>query len=71
MDIHCCYNRTVIDRNTKKAARKDADIRVRVTRREKAAFNLAARRDGRTLSNWLRWLARRAAGKREQESAWG
>lgn len=48
-----------VARRKPKSQRKDADIRVRVTPSEKRAFEAAAARDGRDLSNWLRWVAQR------------
>lgn len=64
MDIQCGYNGPVPISKRRKAtsARKVEDIRLRVTKAEKAAFNKAAKSEGRGLSNWLRWHARKAAG---------
>ncbi len=45
---------------------KDESLRLRLTTEEKDAFNAAAKREGRDLSNWLRWVARRAAGINEE-----
>lgn len=50
-----------------RADRKDLEIRVRLSPREKAAFVGAAKKAGRNLSNWLCWLAGRAAGLIEDE----
>lgn len=41
---------------------KNESIRLRLTTAEKAAFTKAAEKQGRDLSNWLRWLASREAG---------
>ena len=43
-------------------AMKSITIRLRLTEEEKAAWARAADKDGRDLSNWLRWVANRAAG---------
>jgi uncharacterized protein (DUF1778 family) len=48
-------------RRKAKAERKEESIRLRLTTEEKTAFNEAAAREGRDLSNWLRWVARREA----------
>jgi len=40
-------------------------MRLRLSSADKKAFAAAARREGRDLSNWLRWIARRAAGVAE------
>jgi len=45
-----------------KSERKEDSMRLRLTSAEKKAFNQAATREGRDLSNWLRWVARREAG---------
>lgn len=42
--------------------RKEGEIRVRVTVKEKEAWTTKARSDGRDLSGWLRFLANREAG---------
>jgi uncharacterized protein (DUF1778 family) len=44
-------------------ARKDAAIRLRLTIEQKEAFEAAARRAGLDLSNWLRSIAIREAGR--------
>jgi hypothetical protein len=49
-------------RRKPRGERKDFDIRLRVTKAEKFAFTEAAKRDGRGLSNWLRYVAAKAAG---------
>lgn len=49
-------------RRKPKGERKDEEIRIRVTAEEKAAFNAAAKKQGRELSNWLRFVANEAAG---------
>ena len=54
-------------RRKPKSERKDNDIRIRVTTEEKDAFNAAAKKEDRELSNWLRWLARRASGMSEDK----
>jgi hypothetical protein len=41
--------------------RKEESIRIRVTTSEKDAWSLAAERDGRDLSGWLRFIANREA----------
>ena len=65
MDIRCCYNGPVATtsrrRRKPRDERKDFDIRLRVTKDEKAAFTEAARLDGRDLSGWLRFVAAKAA----------
>ena len=38
------------------AARRGARISVRVSAEQRARFERAAHRNGRTLANWLRWL---------------
>lgn len=45
-----------------KGERKEESIRLRLTTEEKEAFANAAAKEGRDLSNWLRWVASRAAG---------
>lgn len=40
---------------------KEEVIRLRITTDEKARFNAAATASGRTLSNWIRWIANREA----------
>jgi uncharacterized protein (DUF1778 family) len=50
-------------RRKAKDERKDASIRVRLTAEEKEAWTKAALKDGRDLSNWLRWLASQASGR--------
>jgi hypothetical protein len=49
-------------RRKPKGDRKEASIRLRLTDAEKEAFVKAAEREGRDLSNWIRWVAGRAAG---------
>lgn len=49
-------------RRKAKNQRKDELIRVRLTATEKEAFTKAAEKEGRDLSNWLRWVARRESG---------
>jgi hypothetical protein len=43
--------------------RKEESIRIRVTATEKVAWEVAAARDGRDLSGWLRFIANREAGE--------
>jgi uncharacterized protein (DUF1778 family) len=59
MDRQRSYNGRVAASTRRKArgTRKDEEIRLRVTAAEKKAFTAAALRDGRDLSNWLRWVA--------------
>jgi uncharacterized protein (DUF1778 family) len=45
--------------------RKEESIRIRVTATEKAAWEVAAERDGRDLSGWLRFIANREAEVRK------
>lgn len=49
-------------RRKPKAERKEMQLRLRLTATEKRAFTAAATREDRSLSNWLRRVARRAAG---------
>lgn len=49
-------------RRKTKNERKDESIRLRLTAVEKDAFAKAAEKEGRDLSNWIRWIAGRAAG---------
>jgi hypothetical protein len=42
--------------------RKEESIRIRVTTTEKDAWTIAAERDGRDVSGWLRFIANREAG---------
>jgi hypothetical protein len=51
----------VSKRRKSQSERKQEDIRVRVTAAEKQAWMLAAKKDGRDLSGWLRFLANREA----------
>jgi hypothetical protein len=41
---------------------KGESMRIRVTAAEKEAWTVAAERDGRDLSGWLRFIANREAG---------
>jgi hypothetical protein len=41
---------------------KEESMRVRVTATEKAAWARAAKKDGRGVSGWLRFIANREAG---------
>jgi hypothetical protein len=50
-----------IKRRKPKDARKEASMRLRVTSAEKEAWTRAAGKDGRDLSNWLRFVANREA----------
>jgi hypothetical protein len=54
-----------VKRRKAKAERKDSEVRIRVTPAEKEAWTLASKKEGRDLSNWLRWIARRASGMSE------
>lgn len=56
-----------VKRRKAKRERKDEEIRLRVTKVEKLAFARAAEQEGRDLSNWLRWVARRAAAMLEAQ----
>jgi uncharacterized protein (DUF1778 family) len=49
-------------RGKTKVSVKDESMRIRVTDDEKEAWARAAAKDGRTVSNWLRYIANRAAG---------
>lgn len=42
------------DDSSNKTSKKDGNIHIRATPEEKEAWEAAASRDGRTLSNWLR-----------------
>lgn len=44
-------------------ARKDDQIRIRLTTEQKAAFTEAAERVGLDVSSWLRWLGVREVGQ--------
>jgi uncharacterized protein (DUF1778 family) len=55
----------VAKRRKTKDERKDESIRLRLTTEEKEAFTKAAAKEGRDLSNWLRWIASQAAGLTE------
>lgn len=55
-------DRMAVKRRKAKDERKDESIRLRLTAEEKEAFTVAAKKDDRDLSGWLRTLARRAAG---------
>jgi hypothetical protein len=48
-------------RRKAKDERKDDEIRVRVSAKEKEVWTATAKKDGRDLSNWLRFLATQAA----------
>lgn len=48
--------------NTKDAAMLDESMRLRLSKADKRAFLAAAKRQNRSLSNWLRFVARQAAG---------
>jgi uncharacterized protein (DUF1778 family) len=48
-------------RRKAKGERKEEEIRVRVTTAEKEEWTAAAKRDGRDLSGWVRWLATQKA----------
>ena len=52
----------VVKRGKPKVSVKDESMRIRVTEAEKAAWARAAAKDGRNVSNWLRYLANKAAG---------
>jgi uncharacterized protein (DUF1778 family) len=47
-------------RRESKIKRKEESVRLRMTTEEKMVFREAAAKEGRDLSNWLRWLAHRA-----------
>jgi hypothetical protein len=51
-----------VKRRKPKGERKEGEIRVRVTVKEKAAWMAKAKTDGRDLSGWLRFLANKEAG---------
>jgi uncharacterized protein (DUF1778 family) len=48
-----------VKRRKPKVERKEEALRLRLTSEEKKAWTLAAEKDGRDLSNWLRFLANR------------
>ena len=50
-------------RRKAKVERKESDLRIRVTAEEKASFTDAAKLASRTLSDWLRVVAKEAAAK--------
>jgi hypothetical protein len=52
----------VVKRRKPKDERKDLGIRLRLTATEKDAWTQAAKKDGRDLSGWLRFLANRETG---------
>ncbi len=54
-------------RRKPKVERKEESMRLRLTSDEKKAWTLAAEKDGRDLSNWLRFLANREAERLEPE----
>ena len=49
----------VVKRRKPKVERKEESMRLRLTADEKKAWTQAAEKDGRDLSNWLRFLANR------------
>ena len=51
-----------VKRRKPKGERKEGEIRVRVTVKEKETWTAKARTDGRDLSGWLRFLANREVG---------
>lgn len=51
-----------VRRRKPKGERKEGEIRVRVTVKEKETWTAKARTDGRDLSGWLRFLANREVG---------
>lgn len=54
----------VTKRRKPRAERKDESMRLRLTAEEKEAWTKAAEKEGRDLSNWLRYLANEAAKSR-------
>ena len=50
---------------------KEESVRVRISSAEKAAWEAAAKKDGRTLSGWLRNLAAREVQKVARETPKG
>jgi hypothetical protein len=53
-----------VKRRKPKSARKESEIRIRLTRDQKRQFTLAAERAGLDVSSWLRTLGVQAAGDR-------
>jgi uncharacterized protein (DUF1778 family) len=51
-------------RRKPKEERKDESMRLRLTAEEKEAWTNAAEKEGRDLSNWLRYLANEATKSR-------
>lgn len=47
----------------------DTSIRLRLTQEEKNLFTEAAKSSGRTLSNWIRWVASQAANRTQPPPA--
>lgn len=47
---------------------KSEQLRLRLSAEEKTLFATAARREGMSLSAWLRWVARRAASKHDERA---
>jgi hypothetical protein len=68
MEIQCGYHGAMAAKKRKVAAdgKMEESMRLRCTSTEKAVWTAAAERDGRDLSNWLRFLANREAGRSEK-----
>ena len=49
-------------RATKSSGTLGESMRLRLSKADKRAFTAAARRQNRSLSNWVRFVARQAAG---------
>ena len=65
MDLQWRYKTRVATKRltaTKGTSTLNDSMRLRLSSVEKEAFCAAAKKEGRGLSNWLRWVARRAAG---------
>jgi uncharacterized protein (DUF1778 family) len=65
MEIQCFHNgpRVAAKRGRYRVERKDESIRLRLTADEKRSWTRAAHDAGRDLSNWLRFIANREAGR--------
>jgi len=65
MDLRCAYNGPMAAKKRATKAKteiKEESLRLRVTTKEKEAWARAAKKDGRGVSGWLRFLANREAG---------
>jgi uncharacterized protein (DUF1778 family) len=60
MEIPCDYNGPMAAKKKTKVDRKEESMRIRVTGDEKDLWTVAAKKDGRDLSGWLRHLANQA-----------